>query len=49
MNYQFTAQVEEEFDHIADGNRIWHEMIDDFYVPFHEKVDQVTEHAERAS
>jgi DNA topoisomerase-1 len=24
-------------------------MIDDFYVPFHEKVDQVTEHAERAS
>jgi len=49
MDYQFTAQVEQEFDEIADGNLERHTMIDQFYKPFHTQVDEVTESAERAS
>ena len=39
MDYNFTANVEKEFDRIADGELKWNEMIDDFYAPFHEMVD----------
>lgn len=49
MNYQFTAQIEEQFDDIAHGNLIWSKMIWEFYYPFHTHVENVTEHAERSS
>ena len=49
MDYSFTAQVEKEFDEIADGNMIWYEMIDGFYQPFQKKVSDVEEHADRVS
>ncbi len=49
MDYQFTASVEQEFDHIADGKRVRYEMLKDFYQPFRATVDDVTENAERAS
>ncbi len=39
MDYNFTANVEKEFDRIAEGELKWNEMIDDFYAPFHEMVD----------
>jgi len=45
MNYNFTANVEKEFDEIADGNLVWNEMIDDFYKPFHKTVEQTLENA----
>jgi DNA topoisomerase-1 len=48
MDYNFTASVEKEFDDIADGNRVWNEMIDKFYLPFHEKVKDALENAERS-
>ena len=40
MNYGFTAGIEKEFDEIASGNMKWHQMIDDFYVPFHNTVQE---------
>lgn len=47
LDYNFTAFVEEEFDEIAQGKRIWYEMIDNFYKPFHKKVVETTENSGR--
>lgn len=41
MDYDFTANVEKEFDQIASGNLVWNEVIGKFYSPFHKKVDEV--------
>ena len=41
MGYDFTANVEKEFDQIASGNLVWNEVIGEFYSPFHKKVDEV--------
>ncbi|MEG2613495.1 MAG: type I DNA topoisomerase, partial [Alistipes sp.] len=35
IDYNFTANVEKEFDHIAEGDITWDKMIADFYDPFH--------------
>ena len=48
MDYGFTAQIEEEFDEIAEGNMKWSNMIDDFYKPFHNNIEITLETAERA-
>ena len=40
MDYNFTANVEKEFDRIADGKITWSQMIEDFYGPFHKMVDK---------
>ena len=48
MDYGFTAKIEEEFDEIAGGRIAWNKMIDDFYHPFHERVEQTIETAARA-
>jgi DNA topoisomerase I len=48
MDYSFTARIEEEFDEIADGKKVWNKMIDDFYHPFHESVEHTIENAARA-
>lgn len=41
VDYDFTANVEKEFDQIASGNLVWNEVIGEFYSPFHKKVDEV--------
>ncbi len=41
MDYDFTANVEKEFDQIASGNLVWNKVIGEFYSPFHKKVDEV--------
>ena len=38
LDYKFTANVEEDFDRIADGEMPWNGIIQDFYSPFHENV-----------
>ena len=43
MDYNFTASVEKEFDHIANGEMTWDEMILRFYSPFHGMVDKAIE------
>lgn len=48
MDYDFTANIETEFDRIAAGGKQWNKMIDEFYHPFHETVVHTTENAERA-
>ena len=48
MNYSFTAEIEKEFDEIADGKMKWSKMVGDFYTPFHEGVEHTLENAERA-
>lgn len=40
MDYNFTAQVEEEFDEIAKGDKRWTGVIADFYSPFDHSVDE---------
>lgn len=39
MDYNFTANVEKEFDRIAEGDITWDRMIAGFYGPFHKMVD----------
>ena len=41
MDYDFTANVEEDFDQIASGKMVWNDVIGKFYTPFHKKVDEV--------
>jgi DNA topoisomerase-1 len=43
MDYNFTANVEKEFDRIAEGSITWNEMITGFYSPFHNLVNQAIE------
>lgn len=49
IDEQFTAQVEHEFDTIADGKLKRQTMMKKFYDPFHTTVETVTKTAERAS
>ncbi len=49
LSYNFTANVEKEFDEIADGKMVWNKMIDKFYKPFHKKVTDTTENSVRNS
>ena len=39
VDYNFTANVEKEFDEIADGRENWHEMMKDFYAKLEPMVD----------
>ena len=48
MDYSFTANIEQEFDNIADGKLQWGKMVGDWYTPFHEGVEHTLENAERA-
>lgn len=48
MDYSFTANIEEEFDKIAEGKLQWNKMVGEFYKPFHESVEHTLENAERA-
>ena len=47
INVEFTAEMEEQFDKIAEGNKQWKETIREFYGPFAvvvEKVEKELEH-----
>jgi DNA topoisomerase-1 len=48
MDYSFTANIEKEFDEVADGKMEWSKMVEDFYNPFHSGVEHTLETAERA-
>ena len=47
MNYNFTANVEIEFDHIAEGKVKWTKSIDNFYKKFHPVVENTLKNSER--
>lgn len=42
LNYNFTANVEKEFDLVADGEENWTNLIDRFYKVFHPVVESAT-------
>jgi DNA topoisomerase I len=39
MQYSFTAEVEAQFDQIAEGKLDWKEMLSGFYAPFHVSIE----------
>ena len=49
LDYNFTANVESQFDDIADGKENWTNVMKSFYKDFHPKVVDVQENAERES
>ncbi|GAB1453261.1 type I DNA topoisomerase [Draconibacterium sp.] len=48
MDYNFTASVEAEFDDIAEGKLVWNDMLDKFYKPFHNRVEDALQNSERS-
>ena len=49
IDYNFTANVEKEFDKIAEGEREWNAMIKDFYKGFHKQIVSTTENSGKFS
>ncbi len=47
MEYNFTANVEKEFDDVAEGNAEWTSTIDTFYKHFHPMVEDSSKMSER--
>lgn len=43
MDYNFTANVEQDFDRVAEGKKNWTELIRSFYTNFDPAVEQVME------
>ena len=48
MDYGFTADVEKEFDLIAKGDKVWNEMISQFYDGFVKTVNDVADTSDAA-
>ncbi len=46
INVEFTANIENQFDNIAEGKEQWKKMIADFYTPFEENVEKVQKELE---
>ena len=49
IDYNFTANVEKEFDQIEEGQRQWNAMIKDFYKGFHQQIISTTENSGKFS
>lgn len=43
LDYNFTAEVEAEFDKIAEGQSAWNKVIASFYKDFHPKVEEASQ------
>jgi DNA topoisomerase-1 len=48
MNYGFTADIESKLDKIADGKVKWKDLLQNFYGPFHETVEETLDKSARA-
>lgn len=46
LDYGFTANVEKDFDQIAEGEMAWNSVISEFYGPFHTKVQETLSNKE---
>jgi DNA topoisomerase-1 len=47
VDYHFTAEVEEQFDRIAEGKLKWSGMLGEFYSSFHKTVEKTLEKSDR--
>ena len=46
LNYNFTADVEKDFDKIAKGELVWNKVIAEFYSQFHNTVEETLSNKE---
>ncbi len=46
LDYGFTADIEKDFDKIAEGELSWNNVISEFYDPFHTKVNEALSNKE---
>ncbi len=49
IDYNFTANVEKEFDKIAEGECKWNTMISDFYKDFHKQIEETSDNSGKFS
>lgn len=49
IDYNFTASIEKEFDDIAEGLKVWEEVIKEFYAPFHAQIQETHKTSEKVS
>ena len=49
IDYNFTANVEKEFDKISEGKCEWNKMIREFYTGFHKQIVSTTENSGKFS
>ena len=49
IDYNFTANVEKEFDKIAEGRCEWNKMIKDFYKGFHKQIEETSDNSGKFS
>ena len=49
LDYKFTATVEEDFDKIAEGELVWNSVLQEFYTPFHQIVEDTMSSKEYGS
>ncbi|NCO12210.1 MAG: DNA topoisomerase I [Candidatus Pacebacteria bacterium CG1_02_43_31] len=47
MDYDFTAEMEENLDRISRGEKEWRKTVADFYYPLEKTIESVTDNAER--
>ncbi|HWA51632.1 MAG TPA: type I DNA topoisomerase [Patescibacteria group bacterium] len=47
LDYKFTADMEDDLDQVAAGDKSWEKEIKVFYGPFHKKLEDVTKNAKR--
>ena len=46
MDYSFTAEMEKDFDEIAEGHKDWAKALKQFYGPFHKEIEASAESTE---
>jgi DNA topoisomerase-1 len=49
IDYNFTANVEKEFDKIAEGRCEWNKMIKEFYKGFHKQIEDTSDNSGKFS
>jgi DNA topoisomerase-1 len=49
LDFGFTADVEKQFDQIAEGHKAWNVMIDEFYKPFHLTIETTTKESKKVT
>jgi len=47
VDYEFTARLEDQLDEISRGEREWVPLLEDFWAPFHARVEEKAETVDR--
>ncbi|MFZ5377023.1 MAG: type I DNA topoisomerase [Patescibacteria group bacterium] len=47
MNYDFTAEIEEDLDRVSLGKKQWKQVVREFYKPLSERIDKALGEADR--